>query len=227
MKKLLTVLLFAVVALTAVKPAYALETPYLNATNMGGGNVKLWWSQVSDATYQVLYGPKNNPWAHGVVLGNGTSYTVGSLFANTSYVFTVKAVKGNEVSGMSNQVTVWVGGNARAPLPAQPVVATTTYTSPAATTMPVQQLGVGTFHLRAMSGQALGTVALLWDEPVESGNYNIVYTDDPMVEKWGVLNLSRDQRMYVVGGLVSGRTYWFWMATTTGRRTAWVSAVAR
>lgn len=242
MKKLFSVLLFVVLSLfVGVKGAHAIETPYLNGSSVGGGSVKLWWSAVSDATYQVFYGPKENPYAHGVTLGTGTSYTVGSLFANTTYVFVVKAIKGNEVSGHSNHVHVWVSDGRAAEVaqaaPAAAVPLATTYNQ-ASDTMRTDAVtnspkistgkpGVGTLNLRTTQGLASGTIILHWNEPAEFGSYNIVYTDDPMVEKWGVLNVSRDQRVYTVGGLVPGRRYWFWMSTAQGGRTPWVSDVAR
>ena len=256
MKKLLTAaLLFVAVLALGPSRALALETPFLSARYAGGDKVNLWWSTVPTATsYQVLYGPKDNPTAHGVTLGNGTSYTVGALFRNTSYVFTVKAVLGNEVSANSNWVTVWVG-DGRAPVPAAvapapgavgsqvdgKIVTPAVYYNPALDTMRTDaplnspyissgKPGVGDLNLRTSRGLTTGTVILHWNEPVQppnSGYYNIVYTDDPAVEKWGVLNVPREARSYVIGGLVSGKRYWVWMSTRDGGRTPWVSDLAR
>lgn len=242
MKKLFLFLCAAVLSALAVRPAYALEAPYLNASYLGGERVKLWWSDVSMASYQVLYGPVSSPMAHGVVLGEGESYAVGGLFRNTWYVFTVKAVKGNEVSALSNSVKVWVGESGR--MAAAPAAAPQkqkmaykpeldTMRTDAALNSPsvsTGKPGVGHLNLRTSRGVVPGTVVLHWNEPVmppASGNYNIVYTDDPMVEKWGVLNVPRDARNYTIGGLVSGRRYWFWMSTTGWGRTPWVSDLAR
>lgn len=247
MKKLFLFLCAAVLSALAVRPAYALEAPYLNASSAGADRVKLWWSEVSMASYQVLYGPVGSPMAHGVALGEGENYTVGGLFRNTWYVFVVKAVKGNEVSALSNSVKVWVGESGRmaavAPAVAPPGMPKTPAVSykPELDTMQTDaslnspyissgKPGVGHLNLRTSRGVVPGTVVLHWNEPVmppASGNYNIVYTDDPMVEKWGVLNVSRDARSYTIGGLVSGRRYWFWMATTNWGRTPWVSDLAR
>lgn len=83
---------------------------------VGAGMVYLGWNTVPGAQYTVWYGPKNNPYAHNVTLGEGTTYTVQQLFKNTSYVFRVSAsVNGNAVS-TSNALYVYVGSDGRMPL---------------------------------------------------------------------------------------------------------------
>lgn len=261
MKKLLrtaliTLCSFGAFALAAA-PARALETPYLNGSYAGGGSVNLWWSQVPGATYQVFYGPKGNPWAHGAEAGSGTSFTVGSLFENTSYSFTVKSVRNGEVSGYSNWVSVWVGATGRPALPAQPVAmqqpvaavgsvvngqvvtpavyynqALDTMRSDAAPNSPYissGKVGYGTHNLRTSRGFEPGSIILHWNEPMMSdvGDYNIVYTDDPTVEKWGVIDIPGNARNFTVRGLTPGVRYYFWMSSDGTGRTPWVSDLAR
>ena len=218
-RKLFSLLLFAVLGVAALavpsSKALALESPMLQARYQGGDRVYVWWTPVSDATYQLFYGPKDNPWAHGVVLGLGTNYTVGGLFRNTSYAFTVKALRGGDISGSSNTVWVFVSGLGRS----------TALTAPA---QPVGASDRGFMNLRATPGSTAGTVTLYWNEPAGGArNYNVVYTDDSSMEKWGATNLSNSLRSFTVHGLVSGQTYWFWMSTETSGMTPWVSAVAQ
>lgn len=83
---------------------------------VGAGMVYLGWNTVPGARYVVWYGPKNNPYAHNVTLGEGTTYTVQQLFKNTSYVFRVSAVVNGNVVSTSNAVYVYVGSDGRMPL---------------------------------------------------------------------------------------------------------------
>lgn len=217
MKKLLTFMTFVLVSVAALavpSKALALESPTLHATYQGGDRVYVWWTPVADANYQLFYGPKENQWAHGVVLGQGTNYTVGALFRNTSYAFTVKAVRDGNVSASSNTVWVSVGSVGRTPVSAsQPVVQTTNQ---------------GNLTLWGSPGTETGSVTLYWSGPPSgASSYNVVYTDDPSMEKWGATNLSGSLRSYTVSGLVSGRKYWFWMSTRDSGMTPWVTVVAR
>lgn len=217
MKKLFSLITFALLTFAAfVVPskALALESPTLHAKYQGGDRVYIWWTQVTDANYQLFYGPKENPWAHGVVLGQGTNYTVGALFRNTSYAFTVKAVRDGSVSATSNTAWVRVGSVGRTPVPvSQPVVQTTNQ---------------GNITLWGSPGLKIGSVTLYWSGPPSGANsYNVVYTDDLSREKWGATNLSGSLRSYTVSGLVSGRKYWFWISTGDSGMTPWVPVVAR
>lgn len=257
MKKLfLGLLLLSFTLVVGAGSAYALETPYLNAKYVGGDQVMLWWSNVGGAdSYQVLYGPKGSEWAHGAPLPATTSYTVGGLFKNTTYVFRVKAVQGGEVSGYSNAVWVTTGSTGRvsvamAPAPTAsgqvgqvvdgrvvtPAVSykqtADTMRSDAAPNSPYissGKYGYGEHNLRTSRGKETGSVILHWNEPMRSnvGNYNLVYTDEKDVEKWGVLNIPVEARNLTIRGLTPGKRYWFWMSSEGMGQTPWVSDIAR
>lgn len=243
----------AALFLTIHSPVSAsMEAPYVSGKYIGVGEVSLWWSEIPDATYQVLYGPKDNPQAHGIVLGSGTRYNVRSLFKNTTYVFAVKAVHNGDVSSMSNALVIRTGEGARTPLPKdqsinsdgsaqrdQVVTPAVTYRNrfdTMRTNAPFNdpgissgKPGIGHLNLRTSMGLTSGTVILHWNAPDEHsvGYYNVVYTDDPAMEKWGVLEVPNHLRSYVVSGLKSGVRYYFWMSSETTGRTPWVSDIAR
>ena len=257
MKKLIIGFLFLICALVVgAGKAQALETPYLNAKYVGGDQVMLWWTNVGSAdSYQILYGPKGDEWAHGAALPATTSYTVSGLFRNTSYVFRVKAVQGGEVSGYSNTVWVTTSGAGRTTVAMTPsstttaqvgqvvdgrVVTPAVHYNNAADTMRSDatpnspyissgKWGYGEHNLRTSRGWESGSITLHWNEPMKSnvGNYNLVYTDDPKVEKWGVLGIPVEARNYTVRGLTSGKRYWFWMSSEQMGQTPWVSDLAR
>lgn len=253
MKKLVAIVTALVmVVFLGMTPASAIEAPYLSGKHLGGGQVLLSWSHVPDASsYQIFYGPADNPHAHGVVTGSVTSYTVGSLFRNISYRFSVKAVRDGQVSALSNTAVVRTSASGRAPLPAQPqpqvgsqvngkVVTPAVSYNQAADTMRTDaglndphissgKPGVGHMNLRTSRGPVTGSVTLHWNQPNEHnvGEYNIVYTDDPAVEKWGVRNIPTNLRSYTVKALDSGKRYWFWMSSDNTGQTPFVSDLAR
>jgi len=218
-KIIVTIVLVLVALLLAPAKASALEAPHLSATYKGGDSAWLSWTPVAGANkYQILYGPKTNPWVHGVVLGEGgldvtSGYSVKGLFRNTSYVFTVKATRNGEVSMTSNWVWVTTGPTGRAPLPAGAVGS-----MPGKPTMPSM--------VWATPGTVRGNVTVYWNE-MPDGAYNIVYTDDLSVEKWGVIDISSSARSYTIYGLTPGKTYYVWMSTRTSKQTNWVKVVAR
>jgi len=254
MKKLIaTFFALALMLVVGVHEARALEAAHLySGYYAGGSNVTLSWTQVPGATYQVLYGPVGNPQAHGAALGTDTSYTVGALFQNTNYVFSIKSVRDGDVSAVSNSVTVYVGSYGRptvqqaaapAPVGAEvdgrvvtPAVsynqAADTMRSDAAPNDPYissGKYGYGLQNLRTTRGSQSGEITLHWnDAPVaNAGGYNIVYTDQPGVEKWGALNIPGESRSFTVRGLTPGVRYWFWVSNERTGQPPWVSDIAR
>lgn len=114
------ILLAVLLSFVPVKQALAFDAPYLSGLYVGSDAVSLWWNEAGGATYQVWYGPVENPWVHAVALGQGTQYTVQALFRNTSYVFMVKAIRDGQVV-MTNPVKVYVGSNGRPSVEVAPV----------------------------------------------------------------------------------------------------------
>lgn len=247
MKKLI-IALFALVGVTLVSApnqAYALDTPMItSARYIGSGQVHLNWSVVGDADFQVYYGPTNNPMQYAVTLGKGTDYTVGQLFKNTTYLFTVKAVRNGEVSAESNHVRVYVGttGRVSAPVKTTPptvkakvgqrvegkVVTPAVSYKPEADTMKVGgayndpyissgKPGVGLFNLRTSRGPKSGQITLHWNEPSVNfiDKYIIYYSDDlANPHKWAVTS-PKEYRNFTVGYLKPGVRYYFWMQAQT------------
>lgn len=239
MKQLLSLAIFlAAYLFVGASAALAVDAPYISGKYLGGDSVRLNWAPVPNATYQVFYGPKDNPMAHGVVVGSGGGFTISGLFKNTAYVFSAKSVRDGEVSAMSNSIVVRTGSTARAALPAETktAAAPAKYQGTMQTDAPLNEAnitsgrrGVGMYNLRAVTGPKSGEVTLFWNQPSESpvGDYNVVYTDDPMMEKWGLLGISPDARSFTVRGLASGKRYHFWVAGANLGRSPWVSELAR
>jgi len=247
MKKLLTLaFVFAATLFVGASKASAVEAPYLFGKNVGGGQVRLWWAPVPGATYQVFYGPKENPMAHGVVVGEGGSVTVGGLFKSTAYVFTAKSLRNDEVSGLSNRVVVRTSAVGRKHLPNEEQVtqvSSTGVTNPPAVkfqgTMRTEaqlnpasettgRQGVGRHNLRAVTGPRQGQVTLFWNQPNEHVNsYNLVYSDTRALDKWGVLDISGDSRSFTVGALTPGVRYYFKVSGNNTGMSPWVSELAK
>ena len=239
MTKLLSLAIFlAAYLVLGATPALAVDAPYISGKYVGGESVRLNWAPVPNASYQVFYGPQDNPMAHGVVVDAGGGFTISGLFKNTAYTFSAKSVRDGEVSAMSNSVVIRTGTTARPALPAQAKSqsAPVKYQGTMRTDAPLNEAnntsgrrGVGMYNLRAVTGPRTGEVTLFWNQPSESpvGDYNVVYTDDPMVEKWGMLGISPDARSFTVRGLTSGVRYSFWVAGANLGRSPWVSELAR
>lgn len=247
MRKLLTLAVFLVAPLfLAAGSAGAVESPWVSARYVGGDQVRLYWAAVPNASYQVFYGPADNPQAHGLVVGEGGGATIGGLFKNTTYVFAAKSIRDGEVSGLSNSVRVRTGTLARKPLPAESQSAQMTTSSAAqppqvkyqgtmktdAQLNPANETtgrrGVGRHNLRAVTGPARGQVTLYWNQPNELvSSYNIVYSDTKAMDKWGVLDISGDARSFVVGGLTPGVRYYFKVSGNNTELSPWVSELAK
>lgn len=247
MKKLfvLAFVLAATLSFGAPK-ALAVDAPYLFGKSAGAGQVRLWWAPVPGASYQVFYGPKDNPMAHGVVVGEGGSVTVGGLFKSTAYVFTAKSLRNDEVSGLSNRVVVRTRAAGRKHLPNeeqmtqasatgvinppavkfQGTMRTNAALNPASETTGRQ--GVGRHNLRAVTGPHQGQVTLFWNHPNELvSSYNVVYSDTPDMDKWGVLDISGDARSFTVGALTPRKRYYFKVSGNNTELSPWVSELAR
>ncbi|MCG8516215.1 MAG: fibronectin type III domain-containing protein, partial [Halanaerobiales bacterium] len=80
------------------------QAPLLTAAVAADSEVSLSWDRVSAAEgYQVLYGTASGVYPEKIDVGNQTNYQVSGLLNNTTYYFAVKALRGREESGLSNE----------------------------------------------------------------------------------------------------------------------------
>ncbi len=246
MKKLLALAFVLATSLTVAPKAFAVDAPWISGKYVGGDQVRLYWAAVPNASYQVFYGPADNPTAHGLVVGEGSGATIGGLFKNTTYVFSAKSIRDGEVSGMSNSIKVRTGSTARKHLPQEEQMSATTsktvgagpavkyqgtmrteaQLNPASETTGRQ--GVGRHNLRAVTGPRSGQVTLFWNQPNElTSSYNLVYSDTKTMDKWGVLDISGDARSFTVGALTPGVRYYFKVSGNNTELSPWVSELAK
>lgn len=194
MKKILSIGSAFLFALMLTPQTYALDAASLSGYASGTDAVTLsWMSSKPDATYQIWYGPTGNPMQYAAAVGTTNQYTVRSLFRDTSYVFRVKSIHGND-SALSNSVSVWVGSAGRValanPAPSAPVV-----------TQPVALWEWARYR-------TMGTAWISWSEVPEASGYQILY--GPKGDEYAhALALSRDSRGYTVGALFKNTSYVF------------------
>ncbi len=78
-----------------------------------------------------------------------------------------------------------------------------------------QKPGSGPFNLHAVAGPGSGQVTLSWEPAKDPVNgYNIAYSDDPNVQKYGVPNVG-NVTSYTISGL-STTMYYFWVMPLNG-----------
>lgn len=185
----------AVIAALVVFPivrVYAVEAPSLSGNYLGFDAVSLWWSQVPQATYQIWYGPSDNQYAHAAAVGQGTSFTVQSLFRSTSYVFRVKALRDGQ-EAVSNAVWASVGASGR-----MPETAGTTVFQPSPSFTPVT----------SAQYQGNGAVSVWWSQVPGATGYQLWYgPTDNQYAHW--VPLPASSMAYTVGELFRDTTYVF------------------
>lgn len=194
MKKIISMGSAFLLALLLAPQTYALDAATLNGYGSGADAVTLsWMSTKPDATYQIWYGPTGNTMQYAAAVGNTSQYTVRSLFRDTTYVFRVKSIHGND-SVLSNSVSVWVGSAGRTalvtPAPSVPVE-----------TQPVVLREWATYR-------GMGNTKVSWSEVPDASGYQIWY--GPKGQEYAhALALSRDSREYTVGALFKNSSYVF------------------
>lgn len=71
------------------------------------------------------------------------------------------------------------------------------------------------YNLLAVAGPGAEQVTLTWGPPVGSvSDYSIVYSDDPSVQKWGVISTG-NSRNYTISSLAVNK-YYFWVKAVNG-----------
>ena len=173
------------------------------------GQVTLYWDAVGGSDhYALAYGQTSGNYIYGATdVGSGTQYTISGLTPGQRYYIVVAGATNNndsspfsaEVSALAASGTVAEARVTQAAAPAQvttaaaqpPVVKYQGTMKTDASLNPAEETtgrrGVGAYNLRAVTGPAQGQVTLFWNQPAEIDvvDYNVVYTADPQIEKWG------------------------------------------
>ncbi len=224
--------------------ALAASSPHINkAFYKQNGNVYLSWQQVEGAKYHIYYGPSQNQSEYAVEVFEG-NMTIGHLFADTRYYFTVKAIT-PEGDTFSQTVSVWVGSDARggSQVGHQTVkrqVTTKPYdyqsddmiahdTDLKDADISTGKPGIGAINLRTVNGPRSKEITLFWNEPsvADHGDYRIIYTTNPHAfprGQWGVVAPST-ATSYTIGYLQRGARYYF-KVMTDRTESPWISDIA-
>ncbi|MBI3559557.1 fibronectin type III domain-containing protein [Candidatus Gottesmanbacteria bacterium] len=179
-------------ALLVTPVAFAFDAPSLSGYASGGDAVTLSWMSAPDTTYQIWYGSGGNTMQYAAAVGQTSQYTVRSLFANTTYVFRVKALRGSE-SSVSNSVRIWVGSGGRVAL-ANPVSSAPVVTQPVL--------------WQSSSYRGMGNTWVSWSEVPDATGYQLWYGPKGY-EYAHAVALPRDSRGYTVGALFQNTSYVF------------------